>query len=273
MARRTLATLAVVALSACTQSAPLAITTWGEDYIEKELPADVFADAWQVQYSKFLVVFSSIEVADAADNVAGAMKDPIVMDLTQKGPTEIAQLGEVPAQRWDAITVLVKPEEVPQAGSASETDATLMGDNGFSVYVEGTATKGSDSATFAFGFDTATEFHDCETEGEGAGVVVRAGEQNTMQLTIHGDHLFYDDLASPDAAVRFDAVFAADGADGTEPDGAIDVAELGAVDLTTLPTDQYGNAGTAESLFDFMNELSRTVVHMNGEGECSITAR
>ena len=264
--------LGVIALVGCAQPAPLSVTTWGEEFIEEELPADVFADGWTVTYAKFLVVLSSIKVADAAGAVAGEVTTPKVFDLTKAGPVAVADFGKVAAQRWDRINVLVEPSASAEAGSAEAADATFMGENGFSVYVEGSGAKDADTKTFAFGFDTKTEFHDCETEGEGEGIVVRSGENNTMQVTIHGDHLFYDDLASPEANVRFQAIFEADGTGGGAPDGAIDNADLGAVDLTTLPSDQYGNAGTAETLFDFVNELSRTVVHLNGEGECSITA-
>ena len=98
------------------------------------------------------------------------------------------------------------------------------------------------------------------------GVSVPDGGVATMQFTIHGDHLFYDDLASPDAALRGKAIFEAD----TDSNGEITWQELEAVDLSTLPEGQYGTGGAPDvyTLGDFVEALSRTVVHFQGEGHC-----
>jgi hypothetical protein len=272
--RLALPTLVVASacLGACTSAAPLSVTTWGEEFIEQGLPAEEFEDGWAVTFSKFLVVYTAVQVKDAAGTEVSTFSAPAVFDLVQPGPVTVIDLGEVTAQRFDDVGAVVAPAAGAVAGSAAAADVALMNDGGLSVHVVGSATKGADTATFSWSFDTATRYANCETEGEGEGIVVRAGEDNAMQLTVHGDHLFYDDLAADDAVLRFDAIFAADGQDGTAADNDISQAELDAVDLTTLPNDQYGNAGAAETLGDFVASLSRTLIHLNGEGECSIAA-
>jgi hypothetical protein len=96
-----------------------------------------------------------------------------------------------------------------------------------------------------------------------------------VQLTIHGDHLFFDDLQSPEAKMRFDAMAAADNLGIAGADGQVTLEELAAVDLTELPPDQYGTGGVGNvrNLRDFVTALVRTVGHFRGEGECSPQSR
>ena len=92
------------------------------------------------------------------------------------------------------------------------------------------------------------------------------GGNDSIELTIHGDHFFYDDLQAADAVVRGEAVFAAD----ADNDGEVTLAELAQVRLVDLPADQYGTGGVdgVDDLGAFIEFLSRTVGHYRGEGEC-----
>jgi hypothetical protein len=125
--------------------------------------------------------------------------------------------------------------------------------------------------TFKWGFSEPTLLDECEGERDGKltpGVVVTEGGTDAVELTIHGDHFFYDDLQSADAKVRGDAIFNAD----ANMDGAVDLAELDAVALTTLPAGQYGTGGASDvnDLGAFVRFLSRTLGHYRGEGECFV---
>ena len=102
-------------------------------------------------------------------------------------------------------------------------------------------------------------------------MVVPSGGTATMELTVHGDHLFYDDLQSDEAVLRFTAFAEADGrGDG---DRIVTLEELAAVDLTTLPAEQYGTGGAASivTLRDFVAALTRALIHFQGEGDCRQT--
>ena len=119
---------------------------------------------------------------------------------------------------------------------------------------------------YAWGFTGRTDFSGCHDATNLAVVAVPTSGTASLQVTIHGDHLYYDDLENPEARTRFDAIAAAD-ADG---DHNVTLDELGAVQLTSLPMTQY-NAGpvpNVRTLRDFVTYLVSTVGHFNGEGHC-----
>ena len=75
-------------LSACgddtSGSGSLTVTTWGEDYIEKGIPATAVEDGYAITYSRFLVAFSDIRIEDAGGALGGEAKAPRVFDLTHR---------------------------------------------------------------------------------------------------------------------------------------------------------------------------------------------
>ena len=262
-------------LAACGDEAgsgTLRLTTYGEDFIEKEIPSGAgggegFTDGYAVKFSKFLVAFSALKVADSGGELAGEVKGPLVFDLHPKGPHLIKQLSGVEARRWDRLGVSIKPASGAAAGnSVSAADLKMMNDNGYSVYVEGTASKGSATYTFRWGFSTGTSYSQCHEKTHGQGIVVPTGGSATAEFTVHGDHLFYDDLQSSDPSLRFSALAGAD----ADKDGDVTLDELAKVDLTTLPAGQYstGGSGSVKNLRQFVEALSRTLIHYQGEGHC-----
>jgi hypothetical protein len=91
-----------------------------------------------------------------------------------------------------------------------------------------------------------------------------------VQLTTHGDHLYYDRLqASPDPAVntslRFDAIAAAD----KDDDGEVTLEELAATPLDVRSYDPSGFEAATQGAF--VTSLARTIGHFRGEGECNIS--
>ena len=99
----------------------------------------------------------------------------------------------------------------------------------------------------------------------GVNLTIPAGGEDTTQITIHGDHLFYDGLEDPDAAVRGRAVLEADADD----DGEITLAELEAVSIPALGY-AVGQHSDVLTLRDFIGHLTRTIGHVDGEGECRV---
>ncbi|MCY1040946.1 hypothetical protein OV208_06400 [Corallococcus sp. bb12-1] len=253
----------------------VAFTTYGEDFIEKEIPASAFEDGWTVRYTKFLVKLGELKVANEEGEVAAEQTPAKVYDVHRPGPVSVAAFNDLASEEWDAVSYAIAPSTDATAGNADAEDVTRMNTEGWSVYVEGTATKGAASKRFRWGFPTNTLYERCENEDIGSGVTVPKGSTETVQLTMHGDHLFFDDLQSPDAKMRFDAIAAADSAGVVGPDGEVTLDELGLVDLTTLPSNQYGTggAGSVRTLRDFVTALVRTVGHYRGEGECSPRVR
>ena len=256
-------------------SGTLKVTTYGEDFIEKEIPAasgggEGMADGYTVKYDKFLVALSSLTVAHSEGEVGGKVDTTQVFDLHPAGPHTVTTFDDIGARRWDRVSVTLAPAKAATAGNASAADVKLINDNGYSVYVEGAAQKGVKKYSFKWGFSTTTRYTECHEKTSGSGVVVPTGGSATAEITIHGDHLLYDDLQSSDPSLRFNAVAGADG-DG---DGEVTLAELATVDLTTLPAGQYGTggAGSVKNLRQFIEALTRTLVHFQGEGHCHSSA-
>lgn len=244
-------------------------TTYGEDYIEVEIPdssaspdGDGFVDGWSVSFDTFLIVLGDAYVGDG-----GTLDGTWVFDMTRPGPHDWASIEGIEARRWNDVGV-DQPAAGPdtQAANCSDADLALMKDGGYAVHVAGAATSGTHTVSFAWGFAESTSFTDCHSDEHGDGVVVPDGGTETVQFTIHGDHLFYDDLQSEDPSLCFQAI-----ADADDGDGNVTLEELEAVDLTSLPIGTYGTGGDGSivNLRQFVEALTHTLVHYRGEGHCN----
>lgn len=273
--------------AACSDSDPEAagegsaqFTTWGEEYIEQEIPVDStavtgFIDGWTVKYDTFLVSFEGLSVKDHQGEVGALHPGQLFVDNHVAGKKELVTFAGLEAKHWDEVAYAIAPARAGAeivAGEAADLDRLVTG--GYSIYVSGTATKGSVTKTFHWGFDTDTLYTQCKAVVDGKetlGTVVTRGGTDVIELTTHGDHFFYDRLqASPDPAIetslRFDEKAAAD-----TGDGEITLEELDAVAID--PT-RYDPSGFEVSTYGgFIRALARTIGHFKGEGECEIEAR
>lgn len=247
-------------------------TSWGEEYIEDQIPSSAFEDGYSVTYDRFLVLVGNIVVADSEGVEAGRHDGFFLMDHTEPGTKELISLEGLEAKAWTHVSYETSPASAGQIeplGAVTQADVDQMVTEGLHVYVEGTISNGTASKTFAWGFGVPTLLDDCEGDLDGKtteGVLVTQGGNDVVELTIHGDHFFYDDLQAAEAVLRADAMFNADADD----DGEITLEELEAVSLVDLPPDQYGTGGVdgVNDLRAFVEFLSRTLGHFRGEGEC-----
>ena len=260
----------LVLLTGCGGVGQVSVTTWGEEFIEQEIPSTVFADGHSVRYSKFLVVVRDFVLAKKTGERGASQSTPFVVDVARPGPTTLLEFEGVDALKYDQVSYRIGPaDDAVGVGEVSEADLASM--RGHSLRVEGTVTNGVVSKRFAWTFSQSTHYVDCSNLDYGEGVTVPSGARETVQLTMHGDHLWYDGLSADDAQVRGAAIIAADAND----DGEVSLAELEAVLLTSLPLDQYDTTSAAgvKTLADFLETLSRTVGHFRGEGDCTATSR
>lgn len=248
-------------------------TTWGEEYIEQGIPAAEFEDGWSIKFKRFLVVLGSVRVADDAGQEAARMPGSALINHVSPGVKEVVTFADIEAKAWTEVSyeIPIAKAETALGGGATDADKTLMVDGGHSVYVEGDATSGSVTKSFAWGFGVPTRLARCKGDKDGKetdGALVTSGGTDTMELTIHGDHFFYDDLQSPDAKLRFAAIASAD----TDNNGTVTLEELGSVKLVDIPEGTYGtgSASDVNDLRQFVTALSRTVGHFRGEGECAV---
>jgi len=279
--RISVASVALLAACACNGTdgkGTVTITTSGEDYIENGLSSDVFPhDHWSVKYSKFLVVYHSISIADESNDVAAHLDHPLVFDETKKavGNPKTLATFDLQAKTWPEVSYQVGPisDDAAPGDLAADSDVALLKNAQASLHVEGTATAPDGSQkTFNWSLAPATVFEGCHGLQDGKdvlGVTVTNGGNQIVELTLHGDHLFYDDLQSEDAVPRFQALADAD----ANNDGAITLEELDAVPLYTIPIDKgsYGTGalGNVNTLGDYERTLARTIGHYRGEGSCN----
>jgi hypothetical protein len=287
--RRPRPSLAVFALALCTAcgdgdptgsggEGSIAFTTWGEEFLEVGIPADPeeggFVDGWQVVFSKFLVTFHDLRVRDQAGREAGRMPGSVLFDNTVPGVKPVVTFERVPAKAWTDVSFAIAPStaETELGQGVTEDDLLLMLDGGYSLYAAGIAEKDGVEKSFAWGFDLGTRYRDCHSEQGGRdelGVVVTNNATVEAQLTTHADHLFYDRLRSSEGqvtSVRFDALAAAD----VNDDGQVTLEELDQKVLDVVSG--YDRSGLDASTHGaFIRELTRTVGHFRGEGECFVS--
>lgn len=283
---RLLVLLCAGAALACDSSDPtgsggegiLSFTTWGEEYIEDEIPADAdggFVDGWTVRYDKFLVNLRNIVVAEQGGDSASNMSSAKLFDNTVAGVKAVVQFTGVPARAWDRVSYEIAPvtADTELTPSATEADKAMMLAGGYSLFASGVASKEQVEKRFAWGFAIGTRYNECRSEADGReeeGVVVTNNSTSEVELTTHGDHLFYDRLqSSPDPSVvtslRFDALAAAD----ADADGEVTLEELTATPIDVRLYDPSGLGATNYGAF--VTQLGRTVGHFRGEGECTVS--
>lgn len=213
------------------------VEAWGEAYIEAAIPAEVFADGCAVTYDTFDVALAEAALLDGDGDALGTVP-AAALSLTAPGPVDVGA-AEVAAGHYTTARFDV-------AGAPS-------------VRAAGTLTCPTGAATFDWTFTTATAYV-CEVD-----LTIPAGGEGRTQLTIHGDHLWYDGLENPDAEVRGQAVLDAD----ADADGVITQAELDALPVAPLGY-EVGQYASVETLGAFVAFLTQTLGHVDGEGHCQV---
>jgi len=248
--RTTLLPLLFVCACTSTTERSFEASVYGEEFIEEGIPDAIFSDGWSVTFDKFLVSVGDVSVSHTPLDEDAPFQ---IFDLAQAsdGDGFPVAMGTVEV-REEIAGYVIGPSNNVVAGNATEEDVALMKDGGYSIHVSGTATRGGESLTFIWGFATRTVYVGCQLQGS-----------SDVQLTIHGDHLFYDDLFSETPKVAFDLIASAD--DG---DGEITADDLAAVDITTQERYQVGDLTQITDLWSFIEQQTASLGHINGEGHC-----
>lgn len=242
------ALLACLALtSACNddpQSGTLNVTIYGEEFIESGIAAAEFSDGWAIEFGVFEVSIGAITAQAGHGGTEYDVPGSTTYDLTtpSSGAGQLIASVDVEGGNYDHIAYRIEE-----------------------IYVEGVATKAGQTKTFAWRMSTPTTYSHC------ASTAVVDGGVATSQLTIHADHLFYDDLVSAEPNLAFDLIASAD--DSADANGSVSQVELSAVDITGEQRYQVGNATDVTNLWQFIDRQASTVGHIDGEGHCEFAVR
>lgn len=262
--RQALLLLLVTSLFGCGEDTKLLdgtleVRVWGESFIEQSIPADVFVDGWSVTFDKFLVNLGEIHVHQGESSPALSDATFRVFDLSLPSSTgHLVFASPITGGVYDQLDYTVAPAtETSVPGNATAADMALLQENGWSVFASGTAGRDATQITFAWGFTTQTLYGDC------AIALQIDGDVATATPTLHGDHLFYDDLFSETPNVAFDLIAQADSSE----DGVVSEAELRAQSLLEQEHYQVGSTGITQ-LYDFIAFQTSTLGHIDGEGHC-----
>jgi len=255
---RTLAPLLL--LAACGGQGEWTLETWGEEYIEEEIPEADFEDGCSATFDEFLVGMTDLGLVDGNGEFAATIDGALVFDVAKPGPHLVGTVA-APTGLYPTVQGRIAPANDLQAGNATAEQVARLVDNGWSVAARGAVTCGADTVTFDWGFDTDTTYS-CEPEG----LEVPRGGAGLSELTIHGDHFFYDGLEDPDAGVRGQAIVDAD----ADADGVVTLEELAAVDVAPLGY-TVGQYGDVSDMRQFVTHLTTTLGHIDGEGHCNVT--
>lgn len=251
----------------------LPVHVWGEDYIEQGIPAqaaegeDGFIDGWSVTFSSFLIQVNAIQVdAKAVDTAQrlSPMPEAWIVDLSRNsnGAGQLLRRFPVPSGSTAKLAYTVGRADAAVQLGGSNAEVAELEEAGASIRVQGEARRADEVKTFTWAFTGRTRYSECQ----GSSVAGEDGAKAT--LTIHADHLFYDDLASEEPNLAFDLIASAD----VDGDGDVTEAELRAVDLRTQERYQVGNTGIT-NLWDFIAWQSTTLGHIDGEGHCGEATR
>lgn len=238
-------------------SGTLRVEIWGEDFIEKGIPASEFADGWSVKFDHFLVNVGAISVAKEGAAPAWSDEEFRIYDLaTLSGPMKITELT-VPGGDYTHTTYTIAPaKEDTKGANAKQEDVARM--KGLSVLVDGSASKGDKTIKFSWGFSKTTVYDPCHSIGK-----VTNNGTTTIQLTFHGDHLFYDDAVSENPSLRFEDIAKAD----SDGDNTVTATELKAYAIK--PLEHYGvGSFDIKNMWEFLDHMVTTLGHIDGEGHC-----
>jgi len=291
-------------------SGTLSVLLEPEDVIIRGLEAgdssDNIRDGWSVEFDKYLIGLGHIDAHLATDEHVTAEDEAVfAVDLTQL-PTaglDLWELSELKRGRWEFFFEQ-SGHGAKRHESVDEADFSEMVDNNYTYFIDGKLSKaggqscppaqlaepgdkksngeksGNDPCyaaseiRFELGVEAETVFGPCETDGV-PGFSIAANDRQTVSVTIHGDHLFFNGFPEGgEGGVTRLAQWLADC--DLDLDGTVTREELEQIDPAQLPQldDRFQLGGSPISpltnMYEYVSGQLKTQGHINGEGECPI---
>ena len=237
-------------------------------------------DGFDISYSRYIVTLGNVAMSqlDGGDFQSSAVV--VVVDLTSLPSTlpELTAFDGIPTGQYSSFGFETPPAdtEVVNLNSVDEAAIDAMIANGWSYIIEGTITQVSDGASksFLISADVPSVYRDCAVEGLAPGVNVSSN--SSVDITLHGDHLFFNGFPEEEGNVVRLAQWLWDIEDVDSDDVLTQADFEAATDIATLypspPAGVYELTGgpitPITSAWDFIRAQLGTQGHIFGEGEC-----
>ena len=234
-------------------------------------------DGFDVSFSRYVVAIGM--VATSQLDGANPQTDPLVVVADFKSlPTtspELTAFAGIPTGQYTSFgfETPAPDDTASNFNEVPEADYDAMIANDWSYIIEGTITRVSDDASknFLIQADVPTVYRDCAVDGMEPGVSVSSN--SSVDITLHGDHLFFNGFPDEEASVQRLAQWLWDIEDSNgnevldKPDfqAATNVEELFPQPTYTLGG---GPISPIENAWDFVRAQLGTQGHIFGEGEC-----
>ncbi|MBW4459808.1 MAG: DUF4382 domain-containing protein [Nodosilinea sp. WJT8-NPBG4] len=242
--------------SAGGESGTLVIRANGEDFVRQGFTTK---DGWEIEFDNLYVSLADITAAqtdppfdpESGDSLEAKAEVKVdgtqVVDLAEGDegaePVAVSEV-EAPAGRFNALAWRMVPAE----SGPSE---------GYSIWMQGTATKEGEEIPFTVKVNEELAFTCGDFVGDDRKGILTAGEAADLEATFHFDHLFGDGSAPADDGLNTGAL-------GFEPLAAL--AENGVVDVDS-PALQ---AELSEADYTKFLSILPSLGHV-GEGHCAET--
>ncbi len=246
------------------------------------------ADGWSIAFDEFLLAVGRVSLDGAHCSSYSEASYLRLYNALIPGTQKLSEsfaLGQC-----DIGFHLSNPDDETVLGAGvNEEEVVFMrtpgadpyaGFGGVSMYVRGHAQKGDTVKTFGWSFRQRVNYSEC-TSGPNVGGVrglalAEAGAA-TLDLEIHGEALFQDQLRVGKSFLRFDPIADADTRSG-DGDGDVTLDELALVQLSKLATDgsysaSMGGPDVGLTLRDYVYQGAYTdVVRFSGTGTCTVSS-
>ena len=230
----------------------LDVRIWGTELIEEGIPAEAFNDDWSVDFDRFVVALDGVATPEEEDPVRH------LFDLTALSGGAGTKVDTLVSGSGEAeLAFRIGPGDAATDGNATDL-VTTMEEQGWSIFVSGTAHKDTQNFMFAWGFASDATYVECPVATE-----VPEGEQVRTQITVHADRIFHDDLDDRETDPRFNLIASAD----ADMDMIITADELREIDVTADEDYDVADSGV-ENLWDFMEAQSALIGGIDGDGRC-----
>ncbi|MGB3509465.1 MAG: DUF4382 domain-containing protein [Microcoleaceae cyanobacterium] len=204
----------------------LQIRANGEDFVREGF---ISKDGWKITFDQLYVNLAEITAYQTDPpyqaETAGKPQATEKVIVTETKTVDLAEGNET--QETILVTEISAPPGKYNALSWKMPKATTGPAQGYSMSIDGTATKNSQTIPFTLKIDRELEFTCGDFVGDKRKGILEPGETAELEATFHFDHLFGDGSASPEDEINTGAL-------GFEPLAAIAEGQKVEADIVKL---------------------------------------